>query len=1083
MKFLTLVLGLCAAAAAQAATIELNLTGDATLAAALSAYNAANGTSYADTDGGTSLGANDVEVKGSGTLTFSTALGSWTGKLTVKSGAKARVVINQQTVLGNATTGAVYVEDGATLILDHSVNVGNGHQISRPIHIAGNGAAAGENGALKLVGNNSSYRSATPKALYLDADATLSFGANTGVTGSDDHQFIADQGEKWYLQGHKLTVTNKGWPRAKRLTFFWGMYVYGGNGGAEIDCDGVTALFRVATFDGGAENVFRLRNGAVYQLQATGNNLPKWTLVFEKTSGVSADIGLYQHYDILNDTTRNWQGPVVLSNVLAMANNSAYTNTMGFAGKISGPGGLRVSTTQPRDQHRFNLYGAGSDFTGGLAVTNHVIHLGAPDSVPAGAQAGAMLLKDCDVRFRYDPFGKADFAFPDTVFDGSGVFDTPDGAFPQGKFKSLVKTGSGTLELRTGLTGGDVEVRGGTLKLGCGRLDDFVGAMWGQSSAFTCYVNPFTSTATASDKQTFCPGTPIKDKALTTLYTDKFTTDLGIFSASVTTDGDKAAWQNTYYQKLTTYSGYLHNRTGADLTIRLVCTINAYVHLKIGSIEKFYPVDDNLSRNAGTFEPYGNETLTIPAGTSRFEIRVYDRFGLNSKDGNGKDFCYGNVRTLGLTNWDDRHGLMWTEKTDSTDMNDYHAFTDQTAALVFTTISDYTARTREVDALTGSGVLDLGGGELTAKSVSGALRVVNGTLNVTNGLAFGTGVSRLVGNVTNRAAVAGMVHGRISQPNDGPNAAAQAHFDRREILDGSVMTSLHYFYTPSSQMHSGGIFGRYPYVTYNGYLWNNTDQVQKWTVATTHDGFTRFAVNGVEYTSNYKWYTMWPNGGANGEWKEGCSTLWTDVTLKPGANKFTVYAAAQYTSAPYVGNVAFGEGTNWVDALGLAYDPENRKTFDKQYFSKFEDPGDGSLMTLFEVDEAVGCSYEKLSGVKGTVIDMNYGEAFVKDFAGVAVVSNGLLHLTGSLTMTAAEINDADACLDCVKFLEGATFDVSDAAADVKLSGKGRVVARHVVGDVCPALGPKLTAAGWTIALKDGEVRVFNKPGLLLFIR
>lgn len=295
------------------------------------------------------------------------------------------------------------------------------------------------------------------------------------------------------------------------------------------------------------------------------------------------------------------------------------------------------------------------------------------------------------------------------------------------------------------------------------------------------------------------------------------------------------------------------------------------------------------------------------------------------------------------------------------------------------------------------------------------------------------------------------------------------------------MASLHYFYMPSDQMTSSGIFGRYPYVTYNGYLWNNTDQEQKWTVATTHDGFTRFAVNGVEYTSSYQWYTYW--NGTGKTWQEGCSTLWTDVTLKPGANKFTVYAAGQYTSAPYVGNVAFGAGTNWVDALGLAYDPANRKVFDRQYFSKFEDPGDGSLMTIRIVDEAIGCSYETLSGVKGAVIDMNYGEAFVKDFAGVAVVSNGLLHLTGSLTMTAAEINDPDACLDGVTFIEGATFDVADAAADVKPSGKGRVVARHVVGDVCPALGPKLTAAGWTVALVDGEVRVINKPGLLLFIR
>lgn len=123
----------------QAATISLEISGDTTLSAALAAYNAAHSTSYVDTDGGASLGANDIEVSGTGVLTFSEALGSWTGNLTVKAGGIVRAVLIEASVLGNDTTGSVYVEDGATLRSDDSD--GGAKPIARKVHIAGAGAA------------------------------------------------------------------------------------------------------------------------------------------------------------------------------------------------------------------------------------------------------------------------------------------------------------------------------------------------------------------------------------------------------------------------------------------------------------------------------------------------------------------------------------------------------------------------------------------------------------------------------------------------------------------------------------------------------------------------------------------------------------------------------------------------------------------------------------------------------------------------------------------------------------------------------------------------------------------------------
>lgn len=1066
---------------AWAGTVALQMAGDSTLAEALSAYNAANSTAYVDTDGGTSLGANDVVVSGTGTLTFSAALGSWTGKLTVKSGAKARVVVNQTTALGNASTGAVYVENGGALILDHSQNVGNGHAIARPIHIAGAGAAAGESGALKLIGNHTSFRSALPKSLHLDADATLCFGADTSTAVDQDHQFILDDGSaRWSLNGRTLTVTGAGFPRDNRPPiFFWGSNVEG-NGGRIVH-DGAHALMRSANFTGGAECAFVLRNGAQLQVQAC-NTMPAWTLEFEETAKYTVSQGLYQHYLITNDMSRIWKGPVRIPKTLSFVDNGNYTNSIGFSGKISGAGGLCVSTTQPREQHRFNLFGAGSDFTGGLAVTNHVVHLGAPDAVPAGAGAGVMSLKNSDLLFRYDSDAAADFAFPDTVFDGSGRISAADGTIPSGAFKSLVKTGDGTLELRTGLTGGDIVVQGGTLKLLKGDRAEQVGVRGGQSKSFDCFANPFTSTSTTS---TFAPGTPLKDAVAAALYTDNLLSSPDIFYTTVATAADKTAWQAKFFSRLTTYSGYLLNESDAAKTIRIVCTLNAYIQLKLGERVYNYPSTGDIARNEGTFAPLFAENFVLNPGCTRVEIRIFDRYGRTGNDSannGGRPFCYGNVRTKDLVNWDDRHGLMWTEKLESVDMNDYHAFTEVVDGVALLRTSRYEAADRRVDSISGSGILDLNGGTLAARQVSGDVRIVNGLLNVTEGQQLTAGVNTLFGTIVDPARVAGMNSGKVAHPEPIANSVPRDLYASKTLNANAVpVLGLDFFYTTQNQMSA--VFGRYPYVTYDGYLWNNTDRDQKWTIASTHDGLTRVVIGSQTFESPYQWYTNWEKLGKT--WQEGCSALWTDVTLKPGANKFTVYIAAQYTSAPYVGNVAFGAGTNWVDALGLAFDPQNRKTFDMQYFQKFIDAGDGRLLTHRLVESAIGCSYEAVAGAKGAVVDLVGAEAFVKDFTGGAVVSNGLIHLTGSLTMTAAEIRDADVCLDGVAFAAGSVFDVSDDAKNLRPKTLGWVVARNVVGTTCPTLGPKLAADGWTIVLnvKDGEVRVCKTGGMMIIMR
>lgn len=73
--------------------------------------------------------------------------------------------------------------------------------------------------------------------------------------------------------------------------------------------------------------------------------------------------------------------------------------------------------------------------------------------------------------------------------------------------------------------------------------------------------------------------------------------------------------------------------------------------------------------------------------------------------------------------------------------------------------------------------------------------------------------------------------------------------------------------------------------------------------------------------------------------------------------------------------------------------------------------------------------------------------------------------------------------LDGVSFGPEATFDILSDAELVKAKTKGHVIARNVTGSNCPKLGANLTAEGWSIALKDGEVRIMKPTGLMLIFK
>lgn len=1113
MRLLSLCLGVCAAFVAQAAELVVNVSSETDFDAALAALTGFDTQPSRETLNGGAHAAYDIRKTGTGKLVFAKNkfLSGWTGNLYVDAGT-VEVQVNCETAtygsqytqaLGRQTdfaSGGVYVKDGATVMISvDAYTAYSGYDnsgVKRAFHLAGTGVDNAGALCLNAGGNEGGCaRAVCPHRMFLDADATVVLRSS-----------LVWESKPVALGGHTLTFKSD----SSTLRNFVESMETSGEGHLVFDC------LRCGTRNSksnrwenpSGRNTVTFRNKGLFAFYNSTTDVvaQNWKYIYESTAaeyveslckGKSPMSTAYACFPDGFESARDVTIRLTCTGERDVAPSLA--NAITFNGRVSGSGGYRydgeVDNTSKYSPTGINFLGADNDFTGPLAILNADLGLGSGSSLPTGA---AVTLVNATVQVEDAATARLAFGTLDATNDVS-IGRRNDGALVPSSFSvaatRITKSGAGTLLVSAdGFAADEVVINGGSVKLAkATEQSHFMGLVAGRSHDFAPFDNPFTSTKSMADYG-FTGDGQLRDVCPYVLYTNEVQkTGPDIFYTPHGEDYQATAWRPKFYCRLMTYSGYVWNTSNLPKTVNVICTLNAYTRIKVGDTE--YVSSDPVRNQPEALPTHGapvaprlERQITIPAGMSRFEIRVYDRYGTKPEkyaadDKNfpnqPKPFCYGNVCTNGLANWDDRHGLMWSEKTTSKDLVDYHPFAGDESGLVFLA-SDAISGEWAIGALSGSGILDLNGGTLAARRVSGDVRVVNGLLNVTEGQRLTAGVNTLFGTVVDPARVAGMNFGKVSSFES--NADPRALYNAKTLNANAVpVLGLDFFYTTQSQMPT--VFGRYTYVTYDGYLWNNTDRDQKWTIASTHDGLTRVVIGNQTFESPYQWYTNWEKLGKT--WQEGCSALWTDVTLKPGANKFTVYIAAQYTSAPYVGNVAFGAGTNWVDALGLAFDPQNRKTFDMQYFQKFIDAGDGRLLTHRLVESAIGCSYEAVAGAKGAVVDLAGAEAFVKDVTGGAVVSNGLIHLTGSLTMTAAEICDADVCLDGVAFAAGAVVDVSDDAKALRPKTEGWVVARNVVGTTCPTLGPKLAAEKWSIFLdvKNGEVRVCKPGGMMIIMR
>ena len=206
------------------------------------------------------------------------------------------------------------------------------------------------------------------------------------------------------------------------------------------------------------------------------------------------------------------------------------------------------------------------------------------------------------------------------------------------------------------------------------------------------------------------------------------------------------------------------------------------------------------------------------------------------------------------------------------------------------------------------------------------------------------------------------------------------------------------------------------------------------------------------------------------------------MPVRAGCNRFTVYSAAQYVvNGSYVGNISTN-GIDWTRDFGLAYDPQNRGSTDWRDYRRFADPGDGTFFTTrADVDETP--IYDAVSGIAGSVLDIDGDDFSVPELVGVVKATNGTLTVTNSWTLTAAQVMSPAAVAEGVAFAPGTVFSMtaSEIAQMVKTQD-GYVVARNWSGTV-PVTADSTRSAGWVLRERDGDLKVVRETGFIVTFR
>ena len=543
-----------------------------------------------------------------------TAIPNYEGDIYVDEGTWIAACTNALGKLSSNTDGSgvgeFSVGNGATLAIGGTDPLikNDGKKIS----IEGTGVDG--NGAIQIILTAGEVKHALGKNIVLTGDATIGMMEKT----------FYFYGIVFTFNGHKLTIVNH---VSKNP-----IMVFNGNSAAiNIQSPGEIELADMAyiSFEGtvsllGSEGKQITFNDASRFKSNAMRGRYEWPMIWNSTAAVSMmKQTTSSSFAVTNRST--WHGPVRLDKDMKV--EISANDMFGLMGPVSGIGGLNLSynsKNMPEIPTNFvNLANAGSTFEGGVSVRDLIVNVNENGAVPA--EGGVFALTNSIANFDTPK----NYALPDGVIHVDGdVERSISGGL--GKWKTIVKTGTGTVNYDSSIGAEMLELREGVLKVS-------------QQTVFAGLIEGVEYFTDMIDEQ----GNIVKkavDISCNNAENDKIVyTNEVVMSPYLMNAEMKSYWtthrpvwdtEKTIKAHCTTYSGYMWNRSSENVNWTFACNVANVVAFHFDGQMMF-------SHVGGSDKEIAKVTINVAPGAHSFRIGNHSKYF--AKDGVPEDKTEGGM--------------------------------------------------------------------------------------------------------------------------------------------------------------------------------------------------------------------------------------------------------------------------------------------------------------------------------------------------------------------------------------------------------------------------------------------------------
>ena len=504
--------------------------------------------------------------------------GTW---IVASSNALGKLDVNNK----GENTGKVYVADGASIDLASNDRYLNNK--GKKITIKGHGVSG--NGALTISVNAANYYNQTlGNNLVLTGDSSIWMPNNFNLYLLDSNIDLA---------GYKLTVKGDG---ASSGNIVVGNEATVKSGTLEFVNKGGVVLQASTAFDDDCNLVFKDESKLAVKMSGRYDA----PIIWDSTGVVRSDaVG---KGDIIN----TWHGPVRLDKTMKVG--ISKNGTFSLAGKVEGAGGLDMywaAETKPEiPTNVVTLANAGSTFEGGVSVRDLIVNVNENGAVPA--EGGVFALTNSIANFDTPK----NYALPDGVIHVDGdVERSVSGGL--GKWKTIVKTGTGTVNYDSSIGAEMLELREGVLKVS--QQTVFAGLIEGveyftdmideQGNVVKAGVNISSSNA-ANDEIVYTNEVVMSPYLMNAEMKSYWTTHRPVWDT-----------EKTIKAHCTTYSGYIWNRSSENVNWTFACNVANLVVFHFDGQKMF-------SHTGGSDKEIAKVTINVAPGAHSFRIGNHSKY-------------------------------------------------------------------------------------------------------------------------------------------------------------------------------------------------------------------------------------------------------------------------------------------------------------------------------------------------------------------------------------------------------------------------------------------------------------------------